>query len=469
MIKGNSLFLFQKWKKAPSSETAVKRSFESDDDGDEDWVPGSSGSDAGSEEIEIIPLQHYSLMAQDSDDDTYQAEDDRLRDRHYKDIYIRKIMKNKVAFGGQVERKKGDRVYNAYHACYYCNKLVQHIPIHMKTHRNISEVKEILADPNSNFDELRRRGDDKHNRAVVEERKGEIVGLAKRPKDDVLDITLYGPCPHCALWVLIKHVKQHYKKCSKINATSKIDNKKLVLQVQIMAGHITSNPSDLLKEEVFSSMKNDDVGMVAKNDDLIVALGESWLRRNLPNVEKRKYYTSQRMRLAAKLKMEVHKEIMDESATMWQIMSPKFFDDVCMSAIKCCIPFSDDIEDLSSPSNALKLKYDVKRLINAKWAFAIKKGDEEAEKECQKFVQLMDIEWGEKVTKLARMVLDQRRYEETKELPAPGDVKQLTAYLIQQIKQTPLSAGNFWRLIPLLQTRIMLYNKRRSGEIEVIK
>ena len=86
----------------------------------------------------------------------------------------------------------------------------------------------------------------------------------------------------------------------------------------------------------------------------------------------------------------------------------------------------------------------------------------------------MDIEWGERVTKLARMVLNQRRYEETTELPAPEDVRYPAGYLVRQIKQQTanikhLTPASFFRLIALLQARLMIYNKRRSGEIEVIK
>ena len=449
-----------------------------DEDVEQDVVPDSmsDGSDEGSEVIKIIPLEHYSPEYRDDksdeeiDEEAFRDGDDIIRDDAYEKIFVRKIMKSKVAFGAQVLRKKGERVYNAYHACFFCDKLVQHIPVHMKRHSKIEEVEKILSDSTLNFDDLRRRGDDKHNRAVVEKKEGEIVGLGKRPKNDNLNISMYGPCPKCSLWVKIKHVKQHYKKCTKNNES--VNNKRLMLQVQILAGHITSNPSKLLLEEVFSSMKNDDVGMIAKNDPLIVALGESWLRRNLPNVEKRRYYTSQRMRLAAKLKIAVNKmnNESDRVLSMWEIMAPEFFDNVCLGAIKCCIPYSDDVEeDLTSPSNALKLKYDVKRLVNAKWAFAIKQGKEEEEKQCQKFLQLMEIEWGERVTKLCRMVLDQRRFEETKELPAPEDVKKLTGYLIQELKQTELNSANFWRIVALLQSRLMLYNKRRSGEIEVIK
>ena len=467
----------QSEQKLPSSHIPLKRKKESkdDEDVDQDWVPDSMGdeSDKGSVVIDTVALEHYSPEYMDDksdeeiDEESISDEDEIVRDDAYNHIYVRKIMKSKVTFGAQVQRKKGDRVYNAYHACFYCDRLVQHIPVHMKTHRKIPEVEEILLDPTANFDDLRRRGDDKHNRAVVEKKQGEIVGLGKRPKTEKLDISLYGPCPACFLWVQIKHVKQHYRKCSKKNES--VNNKRLMLQVQILAGHITSNPSERMKNEVFYSMKNDDVGMVAKNDPLIVALGESWLRRNLPNVEKRRYYTSQRMRLAAKLKLAVNKINNNSELSMWEIMSPEHFDNVCLGAIKSCIPFSDDEEDLTSPSNALKLKYDVKRLVNAKWAFCIKRGKGEEEKQCKKFLHLMEIEWGERVTKLCRMVLDQRRYEETKELPAPEDVKKLTGYLIQELKQTELDSSNFLRLVALAQSRLMLYNKRRSGEIEVIK
>ena len=56
-------------------------------------------------------------------------------------------------------------------------------------------------------------------------------------------------------------------------------------------------------KEVFSAMRFDETGNVARSDSLIVALGESWLRRFIDNKRKRKYYASQHMRLMARLLM----------------------------------------------------------------------------------------------------------------------------------------------------------------------
>jgi hypothetical protein len=61
-------------------------------------------------------------------------------------------------------------------------------------------------------------------------------------------------------------------------------------------------------EEVFPNMLQDDISNTAKKDKLIVALGESWLRRCIDNREKRRYYTSQHMRLMARLLINLRKE-----------------------------------------------------------------------------------------------------------------------------------------------------------------
>ena len=400
----------------------------------------------------------------------YVREDEIIRDVLHHGIFVRKCMKSTVGTT-QRNRKRNERVYNTYQACKFCGELRRHIPTHLKRHRDIPEV--AMAEGNDlAMDLIRREGNDLHNRRVVQEQEGEIVGLGKRPADK-LDISQYGPCEICKLWVMFKYLKPHVKKClKKTNSNETLFSKSLVLQSQILAGHIKSEPSNLMKAEVFRSMKNDDLGNIAKNDRLIVALGESWLRNNISNVEKRRYYASQRMRLVARLLNELNslnEEEGSQKKPMSHFLEPKHFDAVCLAAIKCCAPFADDEEELASPSNAIKLKYDIKRLVTSNLAFALKSKVDEVRQQSKDFLKLMEIEWLEKVTKLARMVLDRRRYEEHKELPVPDDVEKLTNFLIDQIKTTQRKPDNFFKIVTLVQARLMLYNKRRSGEIEVIK
>ena len=424
-----------------------------------------------------------------------------VRDLNFPAIFMRKCMKSTSSSKAQRKHKKNLRVYNNYHACSICERLVQHIPQHMKTHRKIQEVREIFKQEKPDFTTFRKIGDDVHNRKVIEAQKGEII-LSRRPQDNILDVTLYGPCPHCREWVLLRNIKHHHKKCTskqrKINNTPYLMSKRdLVVQSQVLAGHFSKHkPSKMMVNEVFKSMINDVIGTTAKGDHLILALGESWLRRSVDNVEKRRHYASQHMRLVARLLLQLRspsdekdpsgkptdlvdkesandpsREIIKKDADLWSFLTPEHFDQVAMASIKCSLPYMDDDEDLQSPSNAIKIKYDMKRMLNAKWAYIVKKNDhsEIEAKSCETFLRLIDVEWAEKVTKLARTVLLRRSFERKQELPSPSDIEKLTTYLTAQVKSIEKVPANYNRIVQLCQTRLMLYNKRRSGELEVVK
>ena len=79
----------------------------------------------------------------------------------------------------------------------------------------------------------------------------------------------------------------------------------------------------------------------------------------------------------------------------------------------------------------------------------------------------MDMEWHEKVTKLARTVLVQRSYNKTTKIPSPSDIQKLTQHLQKELDSVDYNnreADTFRRVTMLAQCRILMYNKRRSGE-----
>ena len=396
-------------------------------------------------------------------------ENEIARDITYPDIYTRRVTHSNTAKSeAQAERKKNERVYNKVYACLICNDIVQHIPAHMKMHKDRSCVQNVLKTEEPNWDKLRKVGCDIHNRQVVEKGDGEIVGLARMVDDECFDVYEYGPCPSCRQWLTMKGMKKHFKKCQKIKEP--VYKKDLIMRSRVLAGHIRTKPSTLMVKEVFKSMNTDTVGRLARNDDMIVSLGESWLRRNIDNVEKRRYYASQRMRLAARLLQELQKLDEDEEKkTMEDYIKPGNYDHFVKGALNCCFPYMDDEDDLHSPSNAIKLKYDIKRMANAKYAFALRRNNKESASMCKQFLKLMDIEWSENVTKLARTILATRRYIKKKELPSPEDVKKLTDHLYKEIQVTELKPENFHTIAELCEVLLTTCNKRRTGEVEVIK
>lgn len=368
--------------------------------------------------------------------------------------------------------------------------MVQHIRVHLNAkHKNEEEVFAALSDT-SNFEMslLRARGDDKHNCTVIQEGKGCLLIFRRPTKDFQAD--KYGPCLHCREWMLKSTIKRHQPKCiaRRHSAIPNLSKRNLIMQSDIISGRLKTNASDLMKKEVFPIMMRDNVTEVAQNDFLITALGESWLRRNIDNKLKRKYYASQRMRLNARLLIELRKSEIEDASTenfkpdnqitqyknsMWEFLVTNEFDTVAKAAIQVAMPFMDDEEELKAPSNAIKLKYDIQRMINAKWSFALKQNNQSTKctvSECKGFLQLMNVEWSEKVTKFARMVLAQRQREKTNEIPSPEDIKNLNNYLSGELKTTPIQKElpAFQRAVRLAGAKLLLYNKRRSGTIDGI-
>lgn len=130
----------------------------------------------------------------------------------------------------------------------------------------------------------------------------------------------------------------------------------------------------------------------------------------------------------------------------------------------------DDVDDLQSPSNAIKLKYDIRRVVSAKWALLVKEDPHSLEaKEMQTCLELIRLEWGERLTKLARATLVRRSFRLKKELPTPEDVMKLSTHLVNELKTIDLVPENYKRIVQLTQTRLLLYNKRKSGEIDLIR
>ena len=264
--------------------------------------------------------------------------------------------------------------------------------------------------------------------------------------------------------------------------------RELLFQNNLLSNKVESTASALLRNEVFSVMTPDKVTEVAQKDRPIVALGESWLRRNIDNELKRKYYASQHMRHCAKLLLHAHKTDNQEdkpsgnSEELWEYIRPAYMDTIVQAALDTAVRNMDDEEDLKSPSNAIKIKYDLLRLTNIKIVISLREFDQdrgnkmwkEANEEAEGFLIAVKVEWSEKVTRLARKQLNERKLNKVTELPNPKDIEQLSKHLREELTADDVYEGKpFWatyrRVIQLTQTRLLTYNKRRSGELEAIQ
>ena len=453
---------------------------ENEDDSDIDEIDDDSDN-----EQEIFRKRH---TASSSSNNLYTPVGEKVsRDKKNKKIFVRGIQTSLYNIKG--DRKKTLRVWNQVHACKYCfdskkDYIRTNISKHLKNkHRTEIEVKDILKESKkhgprnklvrSMWDLLRNKGDHNNNVKIMKRGKGEVI-LGRRYTGE-LDMSEYGPCPGCFVWIKIngKSLYRHQETCSArvVNKTEKEGTKVLRIKALQLTGKLSTVASEALKNEVFAIMTRDEITDIAQSDPLIIGLGNMWLLKNIGNRLKRKYYTSSHMRLAARLLMHV-RNITGLEGGFKEFLCTKHFDDIVRATLKTASVEFDDDEDLKSPSTALKMGYDIKRMVGAKWGIALRDEDDKSSKECKDFLKLYKFEWSVKVTKLATVILQTRRFSKDRTLPEPDDLFKLHGYIKEEIRNLDLkdySYKNFRMAEVLAQTRLLMYNKRRSGEVEVIK
>ena len=298
------------------------------------------------------------------------------------------------------------------------------------------------------WDMLRNKGDNKQNSIVLEDKCGELI-LGRRQQES-LDTDDYGPCPCCFQWMkldatMYKHQTICPAKLLKGNDKMEAVMSKNILHMKSLyiAGRVSTIDSRKLIEEVLPIMTRDNITEVAQTDPIIVYLGNVWLAKNVGNILKRKYYTSSRMREAARLLINGRELIGNENLSMTDFLKPVHFDTVARAALTTASPGFDDEDDLASPSTAIRLGYDIKRMVNAIWAKAIKESNENTAKQCKQYIKLFEVEWHTKVKKLAMVTLQIRQFNKERVLPEPNDVMKIQNYVKAGLEKLDLTEKSF--------------------------
>ena len=99
--------------------------------------------------------------------------------------------------------------------------MVLHLPVHLKSmHEHEPDVQALLERNDKNkFDEIKRKGNNKHNKTVLKAGIGELI-LSRRPVAE-FQAKNYGTCPHCLEWMNLETIRRHQSKCkSRMNSAA---------------------------------------------------------------------------------------------------------------------------------------------------------------------------------------------------------------------------------------------------------
>ncbi|KAK4881212.1 hypothetical protein RN001_004531 [Aquatica leii] len=295
----------------------------------------------------------------------------------------------------------GSRVYDKRHACYFCDKLIGKVTRHLElVHFKEIEVAKLLAmDKNSErrkegFLCLLRAGDYYHNCQILAMKKGELI-LSRRPssKGRSRGLSNYGPCPNCLGFFLLTTLWRHVKNScpNKKNISDNTSRRDVRGEsYALLSSWSETNTSVEFQKDILSTLKHDDVGIVCREDQLIIKLGALLFEKF--SVQQHDFIR-QTMRQLARLIIQVRST--SSLTNLEQILLPKNFDIIVKSVKQLCVSTinAEKFHNYEIPSLALKLGHSLRKCAQISRGVALRTGDLRRDREMQGFLEVMNLEW----------------------------------------------------------------------------
>ena len=363
----------------------------------------------------------------------------------------------------KMSETKEKRIYEHVHFCYYCHKKLKKVSEHLKRiHSNELRVIEYAKHPPNSIEAnclltvLRNMGDNQHNRRVVKARSGELI-LPRSPIEGT-NLSDFTVCVYCFSWV--RDLKKHLsvpKRC-------KAPGDKFFPKSKVA---VVSTASKNFQQEVIEKFRKDEIVSVIKGDKMLIQLGNDTIAKNQGNKLKRGSYTSNKVRLCAKvyqaIKLSNHSEI-----DLYGYLTPVYYD-LFVNSVKSLCNLSN--EDYKSPTTAIKAGQHLVELCDIKKEMATKASNEVDRRNAKYLKGHIQSRWHTDVTAIAYSNINERRYNKRVKLPLPEDLHTLSRFLEQLTTNArkPTLYVNFKNIVQIVQARLVLYNKRRPGEIDGIR
>lgn len=383
-------------------------------------------------------------------------------------------------------KRNGKRIRNKTHVCYFCEKLIINMARHFEVvHSEETEVSKYLAYPKNSrerrdgFKEIIRVGDFYHNCNVLATKKGELI-LIRRPTESEINFIAtkdYGPCPNCLGFLLKKHIWHHIKFICKEKSISVGSNSKHVIAESnaIMADIYGLGFTKDFTDVIISTFQLDNIGSICQSDILIMKFGAMQFEKYGKTQNE---LIRQTMRQLARLTIALQEISKNPSQSLRDFLVPENFDLVVQATKSISMSLKSDETcrpQYHTPSLALKLGYALKKCISIERGTALRSGNLKRNRSLLSFLHLMNMEWDIRISSNALSTLYRRKINATELLPITSDLVKLSKYIDDSILTTKLKLENersnatWTKLAILVLARIILFNKRRSGEAARMK
>ena len=266
-------------------------------------------------------------------------------------------------------------------------------------------------------------------------------------------------CGNCFGFFSEKYIWKHKLKCCPSTTPSSLPVSSL-----IMPSCSADVPEEFITE-IVAHLRNDDIGNICRDDQLIITLGNKLWAKNVKR--ERKVILSQ-MRRMGHLLLLFRKEVGQNTLNGAGMFDQKLFSFLEKAIRKATEKEGGEIKD----GLKVGLGYLLKNAANVQKAVYIMSDQLQAADEIDCFFCVLDLNW-DSIFYRSQVAIASRHEDvliRPPSLPLEDDVAKLKAHIIFAINELTndpyLQFGSveYVRLRTLLVTRLTLYNGRRGGE-----
>nr|CAI5857151.1 unnamed protein product [Callosobruchus analis] len=256
-------------------------------------------------------------------------------------------------------------------------------------------------------------------------------------------------CPHCKGFFTKTNVRHHAKNCFSFDG--KIRRNLLVMGRKLI-GHVHPEASPSLKNDVFSSLREDDVVRGIRYDHLILYGNKMCCK-----------YLLGRFLLAIQ---KINRNITE----LKKVYDPSMYDEV-ISALNVVGGFNNESNMYKAPSVAYNLGSLIKKNGQIFISDCVKRKNKQEQENAENLIKLLVDDISVSVNKTVSESQSQQFRRKVVTFPSNHDIKKLNSYLKRKRSEVLREVTENFSSGSLAESTLIsmqIFNRRRAGEIERI-
>lgn len=337
--------------------------------------------------------------------------------------------------------------------------------------KSISEdIRQNLVDKKKHIVSLlTRKGDFFKNSETLRTQSG-FLRLV-RTQNEHVKIKNYIFCSQCYGMYGKKNLKRHMKTCPYKDTTRPTSSSSLSVSKALMFNilQIDDLPLDqTFKEEILADMNADEIFEILSNDKDILRLGMYLFKKYGPEGADT---IRANMRRMARLVQVMRHDSKSDKLTCREILLPHQFDSL-LKAVRTLSKESENSDRLyGAPSFAKNVKYTLQKCLATIRGNLLRQCSFEQDKVYEATLSLIQDEWYTQIGAKATRTFTSRLKNKPQIIPLTNDLQVLTEHVERKLEETigtiqeTFNAKTWFSFCKLALVRILLFNRRRSGEM----